>query len=155
MILSSRLILVSTGSVPLVLSSVSIGSQTGAPCSAYTSINDPTRNINQVGSSGLCDNGPLFNTSNGGAWIRFEGTGGTIIPLSSAGMNHCGAFLSGWFNGTLPTVTNVVQNGSVCFETLVSQCSWRFDMSVVFCVGNYYVYFLPAVTMCSARYCTV
>ena len=148
------LFLVTATAVTSALSSVSIGSQTGAPCSAYTTINDPTRSVTQVGSSGLCDDGPLFNTSNGGAWIRFVGTGGTIIPLSSVGMNHCGAFLSSWFNGTLPTAANVIQNGTVCFETSVNQCGWQFDMSVVFCFGSYYVYFLPPVTMCSARYCT-
>ena len=153
--MSSSLSLVSTTPVALVLSSVSIGSQAGAPCSAYTTINDPTRSITQFGSSSRCDDGPLFNASNGGSWIRFVGTGGTIIPLSSAGMNRCGGFLTAWFNGTLPTVANVVSNQSVCVETDFTQCTWQTDVQVVLCTGNYFVYFLPPVRTCNTRYCTV
>ena len=49
----------------------------------------------------------VFNASNGGSWIRFVGSGGTIIPLTSPGMYHCGGYLSGWYNGTLPTTAGV------------------------------------------------
>ncbi|CAF5070199.1 unnamed protein product, partial [Rotaria sp. Silwood1] len=61
------------------------------------------------------DDGPPFNTSNGGSRIRFIGTGGTIIPLTSLGMGHCSAYTEGWFNGTLPTTVSAVVTGTVCF----------------------------------------
>ena len=141
----------------LFTSSVSIGSQSGPPCSSYTTINDPTRNVTYVGSYASCDNGPLFNTSNGGAWIRFVGTGGTTIPTTSPGYSHCGAYLSGWLNSTLPLATNIITNGTICFDSQAFTCNLLVDISVILCPGipaNYYVYFLPPTFVCSARYCT-
>ncbi|CAF1412676.1 unnamed protein product [Adineta steineri] len=143
----------STVSTTVLLSSVSIGSQIGQPCLSYTTINDPTRNIAQNLNYGTCDNGPLFNASNGGSWIRFVGTGGTIIPLTSAGDYHCGAFLSGWFNGTLPTAVGTSKNGTVCFDIYMNSCIVYANVIVVNCNG-YFVYFLPPVPLCLARYCT-
>ncbi|CAF4973673.1 unnamed protein product, partial [Rotaria socialis] len=70
-----------------VTSSVIIGSQTGPACSAYTQIDDPTRSIYNKASSSSCDNEAIFNSTGDGSWIRFVGTGGTSIPLSSAGTN--------------------------------------------------------------------
>ncbi len=145
---------VSTISPTVVVSSVSIGSQIGAPCTSYTTINDPTRNAAGTGIYSTCDNGPLFNTSNGGSWIRFEGTGGTTIPLTSPGMYHCGGFLSGWYNDTLPTTVGTVVDGFVCFEINGHSCPFFMDVSVVNCSG-FYVYFLPPIIVCNARYCTV
>ncbi|CAF2855766.1 unnamed protein product [Rotaria sp. Silwood2] len=93
-------------SATTLVSSTSIGSQSGSPCSSYTTINDPSRNVAQTSLYGFCDNGAPFNTSNGGSWIRFIGTGGTTIPLTSPGLNNCGAYIGGWFNGTLPTTVD-------------------------------------------------
>ncbi|CAF4129073.1 unnamed protein product [Rotaria sordida] len=137
-----------------VTSSIRIGSQTGSGCSGYTEINDPTRSINNVGSYGSCDNGPIFNASNGGSWIRFVGTGGDRIPMSSAGLKHCGGYLSGWSNNTLPTTQDVVTNGTVCFETEAHECGFTVDVSIIYCSAGYYVYFLPPISVCNARYCT-
>ncbi len=139
--------------ITAIVSSVSIGSQSGAPCTSYTTINDPTRNVAQTGLYGTCDRGSLFNASNGGSWIRFVGTGGTTIPLTSPGMNHCGGFLAGWYNGTLPTTVGTVVNGSICFEINLSSCDLSIPVSVINC-GGFYVYFLPSLNVCSARYCT-
>ncbi|CAF3494375.1 unnamed protein product, partial [Rotaria sp. Silwood2] len=88
------------------------GASGDPPCSSYTVVNDPLRNIARYGMGGSCDNGPLFNTNIGGRWIRFIGTGGTIIPLTSPGMNHCGAYLTGWFNGTLPSTVGTIVSGN-------------------------------------------
>jgi len=144
---------VSTISTTVVVSSVSIGSQSGAPCTSYTTINDPTRNVANTAIYGTCDTGPLFNASNGGSWIRFVGTGGTTIPLTSPGMYHCGGFASGWFNGTLPTTVGTAVNGTVCFDIDPGSCWFSISISVVNC-GGFYVYFLPPVTACNSRYCT-
>jgi hypothetical protein len=151
------LVLVTTVASGLLTSSVSIGSQSGPPCSSYTTINDPTRSVTYAGYNIGCDNGPLFNTSNGGAWIRFVGTGGTTIPTTSPGYSRCGAYAAGWFNDTLPLATNVITNGTGCFEEKDNTCIFMMVMSVILCPGsptNYYVYFLPPVFGCSARYCT-
>ncbi len=145
---------VTTISSGVLTSSVSIGSQTGPPCSSYTTINDPSRNYNRTGPSASCDNGPLFNTNSGGAWIRFVGSGGTIIAMSPPGIQQCGSFLPGWYNDTLPTPINPVINGTICFETNADECGVPTDTTVVYCSGNFYVYFLPPVPICNGRYCT-
>ncbi len=75
------------------------------------------------------------------------------MPVSSPGMNCCGAFLSGWYNDTLPTTANDITNGTVCFDTYSGSCMLTVDISVVFC-STYYVFFLPPLNMCDARYCT-
>ncbi len=144
---------VSTASTTVVVSSVSIGSQSGAPCTSYTTINDPTRNVANTAIYGTCDTGSLFNASNGGSWIRFVGTGGTTIPLTPPGISHCGGFASGWFNGTLPTTVGTVLDGTVCFDINLDSCMFLVSVSVVNC-GGFYVYFLPPVIVCNSRYCT-
>ena len=109
-----------------------------------------------MASSGIndtCDNGPFFNTSIGGRWIRFKGTGGTILPHTSPGVNHCGSFLAGWYNGTLPSTEETIVNGTVCFAGDENSCLFPMDISVINC-EHFYVYFLPPVEVCNARYCT-
>lgn len=135
-------------------SSVSIGSQSGSACLGYTTINDPTRNSALAGSSSPCDDGQLFNSSSGGAWIRFVGTGGTTLASSPTDIGYCGAFLTGWYNATLPTTVGATVNGTVCIRTLADTCAFGLEVPVVFCPGNFYVYFLTPLPVCNARYCT-
>ena len=137
-------------------STIITGSQSGSPCSpsTYTSINDPSRNYNSTGSHGSCDNGYPFVTNGSGAWIRFEGSGGTKIPTWSIDINHCGAYLSVWSNSTLPATVNIMTNITLCSNTMALICPWAIRASVIYCPGNYYVYFLPSLPMCKARYCT-
>ncbi|CAF4571562.1 unnamed protein product [Rotaria sp. Silwood2] len=130
------------------------GASSEPPCSSYTVVNDPSRNIATYGMGGSCDNGLLFNTSIDGRWIRFMGTGGTIIPLTSPEINHCGAYLAGWFNGTLPSIVGTIVSGDVCFNTYSITGAFVSSVSVVNC-GSFYVYFLPPVEVCNSRYCTI
>ena len=148
------LVLVSTVPVVTVGSTVSIGSQTGPPCSSYTTIDDPSRNVGPTGLAGPCDDGPIFNTTNDGAWIRFVGSGGTMMPTATAGVNRCGGFLAGWFNGTLPSVPGAQNNGSACFANYIDPCFLSTNISVVYCSGGFYIYFLPPMRACNSRYCT-
>ncbi|CAF3623146.1 unnamed protein product [Rotaria sp. Silwood1] len=150
--LDENVFLASVSTTTLV-TGISIGNQSGSPCSSYTTIDDPSRNIAQSTLYALCDKGSPFNTSNGGSWIRFIGTGGTIIPLISLGMGHCSAYTGGWFNGTLPTTVSAVVNRTVCFTTSRVLCIYNRFVSVINC-GSFYVYFLPPVTVCIVRYCT-
>ena len=151
---SPSLILVATASMVTVGSTVSIGSQTGPPCSSYTTIDDPSRNVAPTGLAGPCDNSTIFNTINGGAWIRFIGSGGTMMPITGVSVNRCGGFLAGWYNGTVPTVPGAQNIGSVCFQTYSDACLLNMTISVVYCPGTFYIYFLPPLPICNARYCT-
>lgn len=136
-----------------VTSSVSIGSQNGAPCSSYTTINDPTRNINQTGFYGTCDRGAPFNATSDGSWIRFVGVGGTIIARTPLEKSTCGAYIPVWLNDTLPTAVGIVNNRTLCLSLDVGPCFITMFISVVNC-GSFYVYLLPSMSVCNARYCT-
>jgi len=122
-------------------SSVIIGSQNGAPCLSYTTINDPSRSVMQTGFFGPCDNGSLFYGSSDGAWIRFVGSGGTIMASSSPGTKNCGGYITGWFNGALPTTLGTMFNGSVCLTADGFECVMDYETSVIYCTGSFYVYF--------------
>ena len=140
------------------MSTIITGDQSGSPCSpsTYTSINDPSRNYNYTGSHGTCDDGYPFATVNGsGAWIRFDGSGGTKIPTWLINIKHCGAYLGIWSNTTLPTTMNVVMNITLCGITVDGKCLGLQVGSIIYCPGNYYVYFLPPMVICKSRYCTV
>ena len=141
----------------LPVSTISVGSQSGSPCSSstYTSINDPSRSYNYTGNLGACDDDYPFVTSSGGAWIRFEGSGGTKIPSWATDSNHCNAVLTVWANTTLPTAVNVIVNGTTCISGIAIGCISAQPMSVIYCPGNYYVYLLQPVLVCKARYCTI
>jgi hypothetical protein len=55
-------------------------------------------------------------------------------------------------------VTNIIRNGTICFDEPIYTCHFFYGISVILCPGtptNYYVYFLPPTNACSARYCTV
>ena len=151
------MILVAASVTQLPMSTIITGDQSGSPCSSstYTSINDPSRNYKNIDSQGTCDNGYPFITSNGGAWIRFEGSGGTNIPTWPIDINHCGGYVGIRSNTTLPTVINMPTPIMLCVDFGSYECYSMSLASTILCPGNYYVYFLPPAMICKARYCTV
>ncbi|CAF1087863.1 unnamed protein product [Adineta ricciae] len=130
------------------------GASGHSPCTSYTVIDDPLRNVASPSIGGTCDTGPFFNTSIGGRWTRFVGTGGTMIPVTSVGTQHCGAYLTTWINGTLPTTSNVIVNSTVCTDGIAVPCLGQLPVSLIKC-NTFYVYFLSPLPYCNARYCTV
>ncbi|CAF2105726.1 unnamed protein product, partial [Rotaria magnacalcarata] len=76
-------------------------------CSSFLTINDPTRNTEYTASIG-CDQSTF---SSKGQWIRFIGSGGTLIPLSPPKIDGCGTRATGWYNGLMPSVGQTV-NGT-------------------------------------------
>ncbi|CAF4937764.1 unnamed protein product, partial [Rotaria socialis] len=62
-----------------------------------------------------CDNTAPFSNQSIGVWIRFIGTGGSTLPLSSPGMNLCGSTGTGWYAGSMPSSTGQITNGTACF----------------------------------------
>ncbi|UJR32804.1 hypothetical protein I4U23_020266 [Adineta vaga] len=129
------------------------GTSNDAPCSSHTVINDPLRNVAATGIGGTCDSGSFFDTSIGGRWIRFVGTGGTMIPMTPTGFMRCGAYLTVWFNGTLPSTSNAIVNTNACVDLQTGVCAFPIEISIVKCI-DFYVYFLRPLLMCNARYCT-
>ncbi|CAM4888700.1 unnamed protein product [Rotaria socialis] len=122
-------------------------------CSAYTTIDDPTRSISAPGYALGCDNTAPFSNQSIGVWIRFIGTGGSTLPLSSPGMNLCGSTGTGWYAGSMPSSTGQITNGTACFTWYTSVCRASVSISVANC-NSFYIYFLPPAPICMARYCT-
>jgi len=118
-------------------------------CYDYTTINDPTRNINQ-------GTGSQYDTqyfSSGPRWIRFEGAGGTQIPTSPVPAYRCGTSATGWYSGQMPSVMDTTVNGTVCYTWSSNNCSYSNQIQVTNC-GSYYVYNLRAPPVSGLRYCT-
>lgn len=120
-------------------------------CSAYTTDSDPTRHYTYNSTTSACDNSNPFGTSS--VWIRFTGAPGSALANGAVPVNRCGTTMSGYYNGTLPSVGATVQ-GTVCFASNANTCFNPTTISVTNCNG-FYIYYLTAVPSCPARYCTV
>ena len=101
-----------------------------------------------------CDNTAPFMNRTSPVWIRFIGTGGTTLPLSTPGMNICGSESTGWYDGTMPSSTGQITNGTACFTWYTGVCRYSAPISVANC-GSFYIYYLPPPPVCMARYCTL
>ena len=145
-----------SSSSSLSSSSSSSGSGTlPSACSNYQSLNnDPTRHVSAPGYALACDNTLPFLNRTTPIWIRFEGPGGTTLPLTTPGTNVCGTEGAGWYDGVMPTTTGSIVNGTVCFTWSTSVCRFSVSISVAHC-GSYYIYRLPPAPACMARYCTI
>ncbi|CAF0863085.1 unnamed protein product [Rotaria sordida] len=123
-------------------------------CSSYTTIDDPTRSISAAGYALGCDNTSPFINRTFPVWIRFIGTGGSTLPLQTPGMNLCGSEGTGWYDGTMPSSTGAIVNGTACFTWYNSVCRFSSSISVANC-DSYYIYLLPPAPACMMRYCTI
>ncbi|CAF0853859.1 unnamed protein product [Rotaria sp. Silwood1] len=123
-------------------------------CSNYTTLDDPTRNIAAAGYALGCDTTSPFINRTMPVWIRFIGTGGSTLPLATPGMNLCGSEGTGWYDGTMPSSTGEIINGTACFTWYNSVCRFSSSISVANC-GSFYIYNLPPPPACMLRYCTI
>ena len=109
--------------------------------------------MNAPGYALGCDNTPPFNQSNP-VWIRFIGTGGSTLPLTTPGLNICGSQGTGWYDGDMPSSSGEIVNGTACFTWTGSVCRYSVSMSVANC-ASFYIYLLPPPPACMMRYCTI
>ena len=122
-------------------------------CSSHTTLDDPTRNVYAVGYALGCDNTAPFINRTTPVWIRFVGTGGTTLPLTTPGMNLCGSEGTGWYDGIMPSAGQII-NGTACFTWYTTICRYSQSVRVANC-GSFYVYLLPPAPACMMRYCTI
>jgi hypothetical protein len=122
-------------------------------CSAYITINDPTRSVNAPGYALGCDNTPPFTNQSSPVWMRFEGTGGSTLPLAAPSINLCGTTGTGWYSGQMPASSGQISNGTACFSWYTGTCSFSTSISVANC-DSFYIYLLPPPPACMMRYCT-
>ena len=86
-------------------------------------------------------------------WVRFKGSGGTVIPEYAPPIHHCGANATGWIRGSHPAVNDGIVERQLCFHLNGDECIYQYQISIRNC-GEFYVYKIPNVTRCSLRVCT-
>ena len=121
-------------------------------CTSYSTINDPTRSVSNETDSefALCDKGILTSES----WVRFTGSGGTVIPNNPPQAYHCGTNSSGWIRGAHPAVAEGVVKRQLCYRYNENECGFdSYEISIRNC-GSFFVYKPPDLTECYLRLCT-
>jgi len=99
---------------------------------------------------------PSPDWQGGNYWYRIMPPAGVVIPESSPESNHCGTMHGGWIHsGTHPTNEGEQVTVEVCFSFdngNGDDCRQHKNILVTNCI-SYYVYYLPNVPFCGARYC--
>ena len=85
-------------------------------------------------------------------WYRFVGAAGNQMAESCVDNSHCGAYYSGWLNGSHPTVNEGAVQRRVCFRYYDNCCDFPTYIRVRNC-GGFYVYQLKPFIVCQSRYC--
>ena len=114
-------------------------------CSGYQWLNESNRNQEYSKRESNCDDGLS-------GWYRFGGGAGVKMATSCVPQFRCGTSLTGWMNGTLPTVADGNVTRTVCYNWIGNCCQKLNDIEVVNC-GQFYVYKLCKPPNCSYRYC--
>jgi hypothetical protein len=119
----------------------------------YTTISDTRRSTAFEGSPPyLCDRGFIEDDK----WYRFDSAAGNTIPTKNPGFLRCSTYVPIWFNGEHPTDENVVADAQACAAipfVLPQGCGVSYDIKVVKCPGNFYLYRLKEPKQCSLAYC--
>ncbi|CAF2336463.1 unnamed protein product [Rotaria sp. Silwood2] len=89
-------------------------------------------------------------------WYRFIAPAGTQLATTPVSTSYCGTNYGGWFNGSLPTTVGAVTSGTVCVNYGGNLCYSTYSLSSILVTncGDFYVFYLRAMTSCNFRYCT-
>eukprot|EP00058_Branchiostoma_floridae_P002561 XP_002588049.1 hypothetical protein BRAFLDRAFT_83029 [Branchiostoma floridae] len=127
-------------------------------CNNYITLDEPQRSVhyqidpNTGTSTLLCDKRSEVKN---GSWYRFVGEGGVTMaterPLST---NRCGTHAPVWMRGRHPNVTDGVVTRTVCAFWDGNDCKWSWEIKVLSCPGDYFVYKLRKAKECLLAYCT-
>jgi hypothetical protein len=125
------------------------------PCDPanYQTISDIRRRTDyEVNKGYLCDYGLIRDDE----WYRFKSVAGNMMATRNPGIRHCGTYVPIWFNAKHPEKENVTENAKACAAVPFippSGCGISYDIKVVKCPGNFYVYRLKEPKQCSFAYC--
>ncbi|CAH1224628.1 ADAMTS9 [Branchiostoma lanceolatum] len=127
-------------------------------CQDYHVLDEPQRSVhnqvdsNTVGSVLLCDKRSEVMD---GQWYRFSGEGGDKMPTERPLSDHrCGTHAPVWMKGRHPTVKEGAVTRTVCAFWRGDECNWSWEIDVMACPGDYYVYKLQKPEVCLLAYCT-
>jgi hypothetical protein len=119
----------------------------------YTLVNETKRSTTFKSTSPYkCDRGVITDDH----WYRFSSAAGNTMPTENPGTRRCGTYVPIWFSGEHPTEENVVVNATACAAVpfvLPIGCGVSYDIKVVKCPGNFYLYRLKEPKECSLAYC--
>ena len=119
----------------------------------YKFINDTRRSIAIESSPPyLCDRGYIEDDK----WYRFYSASGNTIPTKNPGLRHCSTYVPIWFKGEHPTAENVEVDAKACAAipfVFPIGCGVSYDIKVVKCPGDFYLYKLKEPKQCSLAYC--
>ncbi|CAF1257972.1 unnamed protein product [Adineta steineri] len=122
-------------------------------CSSYTMITDSARNVHDTSGVGYgCD---AHDAIVAAGWYRFSGASGTKLANYAVAPGLCASAASGWYGGTYPSAAGSTISGTACYNYGGSSCYTSNPISVTYCAGGYYVYYLPPPPTCDMRYCTM
>ncbi|XP_078383960.1 uncharacterized protein LOC144666402 isoform X2 [Oculina patagonica] len=85
-------------------------------------------------------------------WYRFYGGAGSRMASSCVPTHRCDTDLTGWMEGSHPTVEEGVAARKVCFNGYNNCCYKTVEINVRNC-GSFYIYRLKKLSVCNARYC--
>ena len=120
----------------------------------YTFIND-TRRSTAFNSTEpyICDRGFIKDNE----WYRFFSGVGNTMPTENPGIHRCGTNIPIWLLDTHPTNENVPVDAKACavipFD-VARPCSISYDIKIVKCPGDFYLYQLKEPKQCNLGYCT-
>ena len=123
----------------------------------YLELADETRSFTWTdGVEGVmhCDQVGVTNQSpdwSGPGWYRFTGRAGNRLATSAQDQYDCGTDAGGWLDGSLPSVTDGVVPGDVCFA-FFDVCQYSAEIEMVNC-GTFYLFNLVDTPQCALRYC--
>ncbi|XP_028411933.1 uncharacterized protein LOC114534659 [Dendronephthya gigantea] len=119
----------------------------------YTIINDTRRSTAFESKTPYsCDRGYIVEDH----WYRFQSAAGNTMPTTNPGLQRCGTYVPIWFQGTHPSIENLVVDAKACAAvpyTLPVGCGQSFAIKVVKCPSDFYLYRLKEPTTCASAYC--
>jgi len=146
----SKLIAISTICSTTAITTTITGSPLPDECVNYTTITDSTRSPDYSATS-TCDTA-VFSTTP--IWVRFTGSGGTLLANCPIDTYRCGTDAPGWYSGVYPSLAGAVTSGFVCFTYSDDFCYATSFILITNCNG-FYVYYLQQPPYCPMRYCTI
>jgi fibrillin 1 len=119
----------------------------------YTLINEIRRSTAYKSMSPyICDRGFIEDDK----WYRFDSAAGNTMPTHNPGIRFCGAYVPIWLNGEHPTKENEEIDAKACAAVPFippTGCGISYNIKVVKCPGDFYLYRLKEPRQCSLAYC--
>jgi hypothetical protein len=120
----------------------------------YTFINDTRRSTAFKSKKPyICDRGFIKDNE----WYRFYSAAGNSMPTENPGILRCGTYIPIWLLGTHPTNESVLVDAKACAVipfVPARPCSVSYDIKIVKCPGDFYLYQLKEPKQCNLGYCT-